>query len=785
MNANYSSQSKFNRRQQIKKRKKRNSTLGTVLRCAVLVVICTAVVMLGYIVVDCLKKVNGEAFDLDLYKASQDQTSIIYINKNETYGQEFNEKNFVEYKRLHGETNRIWVNLDEIPKNMQNAIIALEDKRFYEHHGVDWFRTMSVMVISGNRGQGGSTITQQLVKNLTNKKEVTFVRKFNEILTALNLEKNFEKSEILETYLNTLYLGSGCYGIKTASEVYFGKEVSDLNLAECACLASITQAPGTYDPLENPDNNKNRRNFCLEKMLEQGYISKEEYNEAVNYNIIFSNSPGFVSQIEDETTDDDEISSYYVDYIISSLIEDFQEQLDLTYTQAYKKVYYGGLKIYSAENVKAQNIIEDYYENRKNFPSIYSTSSNKEPIQTSMTIMDYHGRVVAIAGGAGKKTTNRGLNRAVDSPRQPGSSIKPLSCYAPAMDKGVITEGSRYIDSPGTYRGGSPWPTNYGGNRGTGEYTSMSYAIAQSLNTIPYRIINEMGLAVSYDFLKNTLHFGHLVDGSDDKDYAPMTVGAMTYGVTTLEMSAGFAIFGNGGQYYKPYPYFLVTNSRNEPYFDNREISGEKAISPSCAEIMNRLLQNVITSGTGRGYGIPGQTTFAKTGTTSDNKDRWFVGGTPYFVSAVWYGFDLPAYISSGSSNPAGHIFYHVMNSIHQALELPTKNFDFVDNPQAETKRYCLATGKLAGPGCASYTCLFTAEYDTVCDGDHSRSSGNMNSYGITQATTKAQTEAYTNSDTGTSQTEPAAEVTQGGEASPGGEDAPGGESAGVTKAEE
>lgn len=780
MNSNYSSQSKFNRRHKIKTRKRRNSALGTVLRCAVLIIICTTVITLGYIAIDCLKKVNGEAFDLDLYKASQDQTSIIYINKNESYGQEFKKEDFTEYKRLHGETNRIWVNLDEIPENMKKAIIALEDKRFYEHHGVDWVRTFSVMVVTGYHGQGGSTITQQLVKNLTNKKEVTFVRKFNEILTALNLEKNFEKDEILETYLNTLYLGSGCYGIKTASEVYFGKDVSDINLAECACLASITQAPGTYDPLANPENNKNRRNYCLKKMLEQGFISEQEYNEAVNYDIVFSNSPGFVSQVEDESVDNNEVSSYYVDYIISSLIDDFQEKLDLTYNQAYKKVYYGGLKIYSAENVKAQNIIEDYYENRKNFPSIYSSSSNKEPIQTSMTIMNYDGRVIAIAGGAGKKTTNRGLNRAVDSPRQPGSSIKPLSCYAPAMDKGVITEGSRYIDAPGTYRGGYPWPTNYGGNRGSGEYTSISYALAQSLNTVPYRIINEMGLAVSYDFLKNTLHFGHLVDGSDDKDYSPMTVGGMTYGVTTLEMSAGFAIFGNGGKYYKPYPYFLVTNSLDDPYFDNREPEGEKAISPSCAEIMNRLLQGVITNGTGRGYKVPGFTTFAKTGTTTDNKDRWFVGGTPYFVSAVWYGFDLPAYISSGASNPAGQIFYNVMNDIHQQLELPDIEFDFVNNPQAETKRYCLATGKLAGPGCASYSCLFTAEYDTVCNGDHSRSAGNEGIYGLTQATYSSTTQIATTAAAEPSVTEAPSEAQATEVIQPGADDA-----AAVTKANE
>ena len=749
MNSNFSAKSHNNRGRQVKRRKKRNSVLGTVLRCAVLVLISTAIVLFGYIVVHCIKTVYGEKFDLDLYKASQDQTSIIYVNKDEKYGEAFDASNFVEYKRLHGETNRIWVDLESIPKNMQDAIIALEDKRFEEHHGVDWFRTLSVMVVSSNHGQGGSTITQQLVKNLTNKKEVTFVRKFNEILTALNLEKNYEKDEILETYLNTLYLGQGCYGIKTAAELYFGKEVEDLNLAECACLASITQAPGTYDPLINPDNNAKRRSICLNNMLQQGLITQSEYNEAINYEMVYSNSPGFVSQLKDETREeDDEIQSYYVDYIVASLIEDFQEEYDLTYNQAYKKVYYGGLKIYSAENVKAQNIIENVYEKREGFPTVYTSSATKEPIQTSMTIMDYYGRVVAIAGGADKKPGNRCLNRAVDSPRQPGSSIKPLSAYAPAMEKGVITEGSRYIDASGTYRGGSPWPTNYGGKRGTGEYVSIQYAIAQSLNTIPYRIINEMGLAVSYDFLKNTLHFGHLVDGEDDKDYAPMTVGAMNYGVTTLEMTAAFQIFGNGGKYYDPYPYFKVVDSSGSVYFDYSDPSSydlkvdknkvNYAISPSCAEIMNRLMQGVINNGTGYGYKIGGYPTFAKTGTTSNNKDRWFVGGTPYFVSAVWYGFDLPAYISTNSSNPAGKIFYNVFTKIHSALELPAKEFDFVENPIAERKEYCIYTGKLAGSNCSASTCLFTSEYDIYCDGNHSTSAANLERYSdkkMTEAT--------------------------------------------------
>ncbi len=702
-----------------KKRKKTPSsasTGGIILKSILLVILLCILVVGGYVLFKSVSYINGEPFDLDKYKADQVQTSIIYRKETEN-------ADYTEYTRLHGETNRIWVNFEDIPENMKDAIIALEDVRFKKHHGVDWIRTIGVMIKPSNSGQGGSTITQQLIKNLTDEKDVTYVRKFKEILTALNLEKNYEKDEILETYLNTLYLSQGCYGIKTAAELYFGKEVEDLNLAECAALACITKEPTTYDPLLNPENNADRRKYCLGNMLAEGYITEEEYNEALDYKLILSNDPNFVSQIEDTSSENEteEVQSYYVDYIINQLIKDFQTDYDLSYIQAWKKVYYGGLRIYSAENTEVQDKLEYIYENRDGFPSIYNSGGEK--VQSAMTIMDYKGRVAAIIGGADVKTEDRSLNRAEQSPRQPGSAIKPLSVYTYAIDSNQITWGTRILDYSGTKREGKLWPTNYGGSTGSGAYVTTQYALKKSLNTVPYRILEHVSLAKAYDFMKNNLHFTTMVDGIDDADYSPLCVGGMNKGLTSLEMTAAFAVYGSGGKYYKPYPYFKVTNSDGSiVYFDNTNPEGEQVISPDTAEVMNRMLQTVITEGTGSGYGIKGFQTFAKTGTTTNNYDRWFAAGTPYYVSAVWYGYDINRAISSSASNPAGQIFKHVYSEIHEDLKV--KDFEYPGSKAKEVK-YCTYSGQLAGSSCYSTAKgYFTSQYSTVCSGDHSGKNG-------------------------------------------------------------
>lgn len=693
------------------------STVGVVFKSIILVVVLCGLVISGYVLYKSISYVNGEPFDLDKYKADQVQTSIIYRKETES-------SDYTEYTRLHGETNRIWIGLDDIPKDMINAIIALEDRRFNDHNGVDWIRTIGVLVKPSNSGQGGSTITQQLIKNLTDEKDVTYVRKFKEILTALNLEKNYEKDEILETYLNTLYLGEGCYGIKTAAEVYFGKEVENLNLAECATLACITKEPGTYDPLINPENNADRRKYCLDNMLAEGYINKSEYNEALKCELVLSNDPNFVSQIEDsqEIEETEKIQSYYVDHIINQLIEDFQTDYDLSYIQAWKKVYYGGLRIYSAENTEIQDIVERVYENREGFPAVYGAYYG-ERVQSSMTIMDYKGRIVAIVGGCDEKIEDRCLNRASQSPRQPGSTIKPLSVYTYAIDNNMITWGTRILDYSGTRRNGKLWPENYGGSHGSGGYVTTQYALKQSLNTVPYRILEYISIEKAYDFMKNKLHFTTLVDGVDDYDYSPLCVGGMNRGLTSLETTAAFAIYGSGGKYYKPYPYFKVTNSDGSiVYFDNTNPEGEQVISADTAEVMNRMLQTVITQGTGRGYGVNNFQTFSKTGTTSNNYDRWFAGGTPYYVSAVWYGFDKNKAISTSATNPAGQIFKKIYDEIHSKLQV--KEFEFPES-KAKEVRYCTYSGQLAGSGCYSVSkAYFTSQYKTVCNGQHYGSNG-------------------------------------------------------------
>ncbi len=652
--------------------------------------VLTVCIVCGFVLINTIAVSNGDMLiDLREYQVNQNQTSIIYYRNSDG--------NEAELMRLHGAENRIWLSLDEMPKVLQDAFIALEDKRFKDHSGVDWIRTIASATIYYNSGQGGSTITQQLIKNLTQKKEVTFVRKFKEIQTALNVEKHFSKDTILEAYLNTLYLGEGCYGVKTAVEKYFGKEVSEINCAEAAVIASITQAPYQYDPLVNPDNNRERQLMCLNYMLEQGKIDQAQYDEAVNYKLVYTNSPGYVGseEEEEETKEEKSYQSFYVDYIIECLIDDFVEKFGYTESQATQKVYYGGLKIYACIDPKVQAALEDTYVNRKTFPN-ESGSENK--VQSAMTIMDYTGRVVAICGEAGPKSGNRGLNRATSSPRQPGSSIKPLTAYGPAIDSNLATWSTKIQDYAFPLKG-KMWPSNYGGGKGSGSFVTLQNGLCRSLNTISARLVYSIvGVERSYEYLTKNFHIS-TADPVEDVQPAPLATGGMYHGITTLEMASAYATFGNGGKYYEPYSYFLVTNSDGTTtYFDNTNPTYTQAIGEDSANVMCQLLQTVTTAsgGTGTAYKISGFQTYAKTGTTTDEKDRWFCGGTPYYVAAVWYGYDHPKAITNVSGNPAGKIFKNVFDKVHK--DLPSKEFEM--GKLVVKKAYCASTGLLAGAHC-------------------------------------------------------------------------------------
>lgn len=675
-----------------KSHKKMNKALLAVL--AVLFTgFLTCVIIGSYVLFDVIRTVNGDRLiDLEFYKQNQDQTTIIYANDAEN--------NPVELARLHGAQNRVWVSKDNMSEWMGKAFVSLEDKRFEKHDGVDWVRTI-LGVAKSKFKQGGSTITQQLIKNLTGENGRTVNRKYNEILSALNLEKYYDKDVILEAYLNTVYLSHGCYGVKTAAETYFGKDVSELNLAECASLAAITQSPGEYDPLWNPDNNKKRQEYCLRSMLEQKVITQEQYDEAVAYELIFTNSEKYVEKEDNSDKDtavDNEIQSYYVDYVISSVIKDLKAA-GYSHYEATKMIYSGGLRIYSAVDTKVQDILEDVYVHRTNFPS-ERVSSVEDQAQSAMTIMDYSGRVVAIVGGAGEKTENRSNNRAVSAARQPGSSIKPLSVYAPGIEENYITWSSKIKNYGITWKG-KIWPTNYGGDPGSpNSFLTVQYALAISYNTVPAQLLMMMGFKTSYSYLTEKFHISTLNPDIDSQAPSAMATGGTNGGITTLEMAAAYASFGNGGKYYKPYCYYKVTDSTGENVILQNNPEGEQIISPESAYVMNELMRTVVTSsyGTGRNYGVKGFTTYMKTGTTTDNFDKWCCAGTPYYVAAVWFGYDYNKEIKA-SGNPAGLIYKTVMDRVHKGLAV--KSFEQYTD-QVVQKAYCTSSGLLAGSGCTS-----------------------------------------------------------------------------------
>ncbi len=665
--------------------------VGAAMIAGVVAVVCLSVISIyGYSVVH-----GDPVFDLDEQALSQNQTSFIYG---------YDGDDLVEITRLHGEENRIWVDLDDMSEYLPEAFIATEDKRFYKHHGVDWIRTIGVFIKQND--QGGSTITQQLIKNLTDDNKVTYVRKFNEILKALNLERNYSKEQIIEAYLNTIYLSNGCYGVKTAAEVYFGKDVANLNAAECACLSSITKAPTYYDPLINPENNRSRQLWVLEQMANEDneFLTKEEYDENVAYEMIFTNSENYEgSEVEEDSkqADNDDITNYYVDFVITSIEKDLQK-MGYTAKKAHNMVYGGGLQIYTAIDFNVQDALEDVYENYRRMPD--------ETVQGAMCIMNYEGRVLGVVGGTGKNKGAMLLNRATMSTRPPGSTIKPLAVYGPALEKSKqdssvdIYWSTMLNDSPSMKVEGKAWPVNQGGSYSSRDVT-LQYGLAQSLNTISARTLQKIGVDYSYDFLSENFKLSTL-DDIRDLDFGPLAIGSLTNGAKVLDMTAAYAAYGNGGFYYEPYAYYKIEDSQGNVIIEQKpEATKTEAISESTSWLMNKLLQTVMTQGTGTSYKLSGIECFGKTGTTNDDKDRWFVGGTPDMIGVTWYGYDTPKEVHySLSSNPAGTIWRTVMEEIYDNYDSAGIDYSskFPEFDGIVSRSYCTSCGKLASNGSGS-----------------------------------------------------------------------------------
>ena len=611
-------------------------------------------------------------------------TSVIYV-QNEKGGWE-------EYQRLHGTENRIWVGIDKVPQYLKDAFISIEDERFETHSGVDWKRTAAAV---GNKllkfdssEFGGSTITQQLIKNVTNDKGRNAMRKFREIVRALLVERQLSKTEILEAYLNTIPLGNGICGVQVASNYYFNKDVSELTLTECAALAAITKNPTEYNPVSGEKANTQRRRTVLDKMLELEKISYEEYDKAYNTPLVL-----------DDSREDDleiEINSYFVDALIDQVINDLAEKYNLSASLASTMFYNGGFKIYATVNPKIQSKMEEVYLDIDTyFPqTVKKDNGDKVHVQSAMTVMDYSGHIVGIVGGAGEKTANRGLKRATDSPRQPGSTMKPIGVYALAIEKDIVNYTSSVLDKPikNYYADGKSGPKEwYGYYKGT---VRLNYAIRKSMNTIPVRLLQEIGIDTSYDFLVNKLHCKHLVEA--DKNLAALALGGTNYGITTTESAAAYAIFGNQGVYHKPTTYYKIERPNGEVVLKYDE-TGEQAISPASATVMNHLLQEVVYGSEGTGRGIAGYNSmkaYAKTGTSSESNDLWMVAGTPYYVGSVWYGFDLQKEVSNGGA--AAKIWKDVMRDVHKGLE--KKEFEDSEDVVKKGVGYYKKNGKMDNP---------------------------------------------------------------------------------------
>ena len=589
-----------------------------------------------------------------------DQTSVIYYEDPKT-GQD------VVLRKLYGGANRTWVKYEDIPKNLIHACIAIEDKRFEDHQGVDWVTTLKacVKMFLGRGEAGGSTITQQLVKNITGRDEVTVRRKLVEIFSALELEKKYTKKQIMELYLNVIALGENCEGVESASQVYFGKSVSELDLAECAALIGITNNPSIYDPYINADKTKERQVIILDQMLEQKYITQEQHDAAVAEELVFHNASG-------EASGDEDYYSYFEDQVINDVVRDLSEKTGYDQTIVRKMLMTGGYKIYSTLNPDVQAAVEEVYQNLDNIPN----TASSQQLHSGIVIIDNKtGDVVAVAGGVGEKQGSLILNRATQSYLSPGSTIKPVSVYAPALELGLITPATVMDDTPYSFTDARHWPKNSDSiYRGL---MNINEAVGLSINTIPVKLVAQMTPEYSFEFAKEKMGLSTLVssyvnaagDTFSDVDLAPLAMGGLTRGVTVKAMAQAYATFANEGVYREARTYTKVVDSDGKVVLDNTQQS-HVAMKDMTAWYITYMLENTVESGTGTAAQIANMTVAGKTGTTTSDFDRWFAGYTPYYTGVVWCGYDDPeeVVLTDSSTNPAIVLWQKVMEQVHDGL---------------------------------------------------------------------------------------------------------------------
>ena len=674
-------------------KKKGNQNVGpvkTVLNCAlkvlltVLLVCFIAGVIVCFNVLIYLVGLASEPSSIDLDARSLNLSSFVYVQNPET-------EKFEEYQILYGSENREWVEYDEMPPHLFDAIVSIEDKRFWTHNGVDWRRTGSAILnlaTSGDDSYGGSTITQQLIKNITEDDEASISRKVREIVRALKVEQEYSKDQIIEAYLNVVNFGGSCQGVQAAANRYFDKDISECSVAECAAIVGITQNPSAWDPFIYPENNQYRRELIIDEMYAQEKITKEEYDAAMEESANMQFADPDEGNVDINIGD---VQNWYQDELVYDLATDLADYYGISEDAAIDKLYTEGYKIYSAMDVEAQKIIEE--------EALNIDKSSDPDLQIGMSLVAPDGRVIATAGSSVKKEANLIHNRATMSFLQPGSSIKPVVAYPYALERNLINYSSYIPDEPlesWVYDDGTHGPYNWYDTEH--KHGLMTFdAIEWSSNCCAAQCIDMIGgPEIAYDHATSCLGLYHL--NEDDRySIASLSLGGMNGGVSVREMATAYTYLINGGMHYEPYTYYYVTDSRGNIILDNRDREGIRAYSEETATIMNRLLYYNVSNSRNTGAGnasVYGWEICGKTGTTNDDKDSWFCGVSPYAALAVWTGFDDPAEIWSTSN--ASLTFSRVMSRYLEDKE----DIDYDLSEGVVEAEYCTVTGKIADKTC-------------------------------------------------------------------------------------
>ncbi|MGN1113579.1 MAG: transglycosylase domain-containing protein [Oscillospiraceae bacterium] len=655
-----------------------------------------------------------------------------FLYKNPDYDK--NDKDSKQYELYYSLSNpntlSEWVDIEDIPDYVVDAYVCTEDERFRDHDGVDFKRTIGSIIYTllGNK-QGGSTITQQTIKNITGDNSAIGTegveRKIREIFRAINVEKTYTKEEILQAYMNIIPLGDGqqdIIGIQSAANYYFGKDVSDLTLAEAASLSGMTQEPANLNPHTNPKENKVRQKYSLTKMLENGAISDEEYDEAINQKLKVTADPDYRSREEYKGENANQgPTSYFIDAALNQATEIIAKKYGISEDQANQRLYNGGYTIYTTVDMKMQKQVEKNMQNPSNFQSYYF---DNDPLLAGFIAMDYKGNVKAVVGGRDKKTESRTWSNATQATRSPGSCIKPIAAYAPALEQDIITWSSMYVDEPITIKKdgkNTKWPVNYSE---TGESANWSgqklftwQMLERSLNTMPAQLIKKMSVAYSYNFLKEKLDISTLTD--KDMDWSPVTVGGMTNGTILQELVSAYSIFGNGGKKYDTTYITSIVDASGEKIYEHTD-NYKQAISESTSYVMNRMMLKVVddADGTGRQAKLNNTEVAAKTGTTTDWTNLTFVGCTPDYVSGVWVGYDKESRIATNQYQNIGAIWKNIFGDIAEN----EKNKDFGKMPSTVKQlNYCKKTGLIAGSNCWDTDVGYYKQTNVpeVCNGNH------------------------------------------------------------------